>query len=240
MTRRPTSCRSAATASSSRSAQPTARPISSAARWVASAWTRKRSGFSSQPPLDSKKSKIGAVPAIASTPEGLSTSTASGTPADATGRRAAAVGEAQDGDRQGDIGLDRFDQLADARRLSRRGADHPLARLDQDREALDRLEGVGETAAGSRTRRRAGVLGEDIVLLDLAVGGTVGGDGTHPNRSSAVEDVRFNRPLPKMRARAIAACRRRDGRLRRRSGRGIPHGPARPVTRRCQARRCYR
>ena len=30
----------------------------SAARWVARAWTRKRSGFSSQPPLDSKKSKL--------------------------------------------------------------------------------------------------------------------------------------------------------------------------------------
>ena len=78
MTRRPTSCSSAATASSSRSTQPTTRPIWSAARWVARAWTRKRSGFSSQPPLDSKKSKLGAVPAIASTPEGLSTSIASG------------------------------------------------------------------------------------------------------------------------------------------------------------------
>ena len=74
------SCSSAATASSSRSTQPIARPMWSAARWVARAWTRKRSGFSSQPPLDSKKSKLGAVPAIASTPEGFSASTASGTP----------------------------------------------------------------------------------------------------------------------------------------------------------------
>ena len=70
---------SEATASSSRSGQPTARPISSAACWVALAWTRKRSGRSSQPPLDSKKSKTGAVPAIARTPEGLSTSIADGT-----------------------------------------------------------------------------------------------------------------------------------------------------------------
>ena len=46
--------------------------------WVARAWTRKRSGRSSRPPLDSKKSKTGAVPAIARTPEGLRTSTASG------------------------------------------------------------------------------------------------------------------------------------------------------------------
>ena len=45
------SWRSAAAASSSRSVQPTARPIWSAARWVARAWTRKRSGFSSQPHL---------------------------------------------------------------------------------------------------------------------------------------------------------------------------------------------
>ena len=72
------SCSSAATASSSRSTQPTVRPIWAAARWAARAWTRKRSGFNSQPPLDSKKSKLGAVPAIASTPEGFSTSTASG------------------------------------------------------------------------------------------------------------------------------------------------------------------
>src|SRR5689334_7864215 len=71
----------ATTARSARSAQPTTRPILSAARWVARAWTRKRSGFSSQPPLDSKKSKLGAVPARARTPAGLRTSRAAGTPA---------------------------------------------------------------------------------------------------------------------------------------------------------------
>ena len=59
--------------SSSRSAQPISRPIRAAACCVASACTRNCSGRSSQPPLDSKKSKTGAVPAIASTPEGLST-----------------------------------------------------------------------------------------------------------------------------------------------------------------------
>ena len=93
-----------------------------------------------------------------------------GNAGDAAGRRAAAVGEAQHGDRQGDVGLDRFDQLADARGLGGRGADHPLARLDQDREALDRLEGLGEAAAGSRARlaRRAS-LRTTSCSLDLAV-----------------------------------------------------------------------
>ena len=71
-----------------------------------------------------------------------------GDAADAAGDDAAAVGEAKDGDRQGDVGLDRFDQLADAGGLGGRGGDHPLAGLDQDREALDRLEGLGEAAAG--------------------------------------------------------------------------------------------
>ena len=68
----------AATASSSRSGQPTARPTCSAACWVARAWTRNRSGRRSRLPLGSKKSKTLAVPAIARTPEGLRMSTASG------------------------------------------------------------------------------------------------------------------------------------------------------------------
>ena len=66
---------------------------------------------------------------------------------DAARGHAAAIGEAQHRDRQGDVGLDRFDQIADARRLGGRRGDHPLAGLDQDREALDRLEGLGQAAA---------------------------------------------------------------------------------------------
>ena len=86
---------------------------------------------------------------------------------DAAGDEAAAVGVAQDRDRQRDVALDRFDDLADAGRLGGRGGDHPLARLDQDREALDRLEGLRQATAGrgsgsgsgfgglvQRTRRR--------------------------------------------------------------------------------------
>ena len=92
-----------------------------------------------------------------------------GDAADAAGDQAAAVGEAQDRDRQGDVGLDRFDQLADAGGLGGRGGDHPLARLDQDREALDRLEGVGEPAA--RSGRAAGAVGlrGQVRDCDLAV-----------------------------------------------------------------------
>ena len=78
-----------------------------------------------------------------------------GDAADAAGDEAAAVGEAQDGDREGDIGLDRFDELADPGGLGGRGGDHPLAGLDQDRKALDRLEGFGEPAAGSSCAARS-------------------------------------------------------------------------------------
>ncbi len=151
MTRRPMSWMRAATASSSRSAQPTARPISSAACWVALAWTRNRSGRSSQPPLDSKKSKTGAVPAIARTPDGLSTSTAVGIVA--TSPDAGAVGEPQDRDRQRDVGLDRVDQVADPGAVGGRRLEDPGAGLDQGREALNRLERGSKASTRCRGRR---------------------------------------------------------------------------------------
>ena len=161
MTRRPTSWISAATASSSRSDQPTARPISSAARWVASAWMRKRSGFSSQPPFDSKKSKLGAVPAIASTPEGFRTSTAAGTPPTPPATNPVRLAKRRTEIARPTSPSTASIELADPRGLGGRCADHPLARLDQDRKALDRLKGLREAAAGGRAGLGAGILDDE-------------------------------------------------------------------------------
>ena len=77
-----------------------ARPI-----WSAAAGWRGRGRGSARGAAPSRRwtrrsRRLGAVPAIASTPEGLSTSTAVGDAADAAGDDAAAVGEAQHGDRQ--------------------------------------------------------------------------------------------------------------------------------------------
>ena len=204
MTRRPTSCRSAATASSSRSAQPTARPIWSAARWVARAWMRKRSGFSSQPPLDSKKSKTRRGAGDRQDAGGLEDVDRVGDAGDAARADAAAVGEAQDGDRQGDVGLDRLDQLADAGGLGGRGAHDPLAGLDQDREALDRLEGVGEAAAGRRARSSACSWPGGICALPFPFGLWAWSMPLDDSAmSSADEDVRFSHFRPQN--RSIAA-----------------------------------
>ena len=134
ITSRPMSWRRAATASSSRSGQPIARPIRSAACWVARAWTRKRSGRRSQPPFCSKKSKTLAVPAIARTPEGLSDLDRLGDRRRRPARAPPRLAERSTAT-QGDVGLDRFDQLADAGGLRGRRLHHPGAGLDQDREA---------------------------------------------------------------------------------------------------------
>ena len=71
-----------------------------------------------------------------------------GIAADAAGGGAAAVGEAQHGDREADVRLDRLDQLADAGGLRGGRLHHPRAGLDQDRESLDRLEGRREAGTG--------------------------------------------------------------------------------------------
>ena len=250
MTRRPTSCSSAATASSSRSTQPTARPIWSAARWVARAWTRKRSGFSSQPPLDSKKSKLGAVPAIASTPEGLSTSTASGmppTPPATTPLRLAK--------RRTEIARATSDSTASTsspmRAVSAVAArDHPLAGLDQDREALDRLEGFGEAAAGRGVPRpcRATPLAFAVAvraswrMATFAVDRLLGGRLLPSATSSADEDVWFSRKYLRSRPRldhpSSQASARRSTAVSMPLQRSLAP-EQRPATRRCPARpRC--
>jgi hypothetical protein len=97
--------------------------------------------------------------------------------ADAAGDDAAAIGEPEHGDREGDVGLDRFDQVADPRGIGGRRGDHPLAGLDQDREALHRLEGLGEAAT-----RRGGVtraVGPRGGLLRSDFAGGLGGRGAH-------------------------------------------------------------
>ena len=153
ITSRPTSWSRAATASSSRSAQPTARPTWSAACWVARAWTRNRSGRSSRLPFCSKKSKTLAVPAIARTPEGLRMSTASGMLAAPPGGLPPRLAARSTAIVEGDVGLDRFDHLADPGGLGGRRLHHPGLGLDQDRKALNRLE------CGGEARARRGLLG---------------------------------------------------------------------------------
>src|SRR4051794_39855023 len=73
------SCSSAETSSSSRSSYLASLASRSAARWVATACRRKRSGAASQPGMRSKKSKVFARAASASTPAGVIASTAFGT-----------------------------------------------------------------------------------------------------------------------------------------------------------------
>src|SRR4051812_49393048 len=73
------SCRSEEMSSSSRSGKSTRTHSRSAARWVATACSRKRSGAASQIGVRSKKSKVLVVPISASTPAGVRISIACGT-----------------------------------------------------------------------------------------------------------------------------------------------------------------
>ena len=74
------SCRSELTSTSSRSGKSIREHSRSAARCVATAWRRKRSGAASHSGVRSKKSKVFVAPISASTPAGVSTSIASGMP----------------------------------------------------------------------------------------------------------------------------------------------------------------
>ena len=144
--------------------------------------------------------RLGAVPAIASTPEGFSTSIASGmlaTPPATTPLRLAK--------RRTEIVRATSDSTASTRSPIRAvsavaARDHPLAGLDQDREALDRLEGLREAAAGSGLRRAirwpfAARCGVTFARSDFAVG--LGGRCRHSAYPSAAEDVRFSRKYPR-------------------------------------------
>jgi hypothetical protein len=57
------------------------------------------------------------------------------------------VGEADDGDGERDVGLDGRDDVAHRRLGILEQAQHAVARLDQHRVGLQRLEGRGQTAA---------------------------------------------------------------------------------------------
>jgi hypothetical protein len=67
-----------------------------------------------------------------------------------------AVGEAQDGDHQRDVGLDGRDHLALGGLVLADDAQDPLARFRQRRERLERLECGGQTASVALRPRRCG------------------------------------------------------------------------------------
>ncbi len=75
------------------------------------------------------------------------------------------VGGAQHGHGQGDVRLDRLDHLGDTRGLRGRRLHHPRLGLDQDRKAVDRLEGRREASP----RRRFVAPGGDGVSPALPV-----------------------------------------------------------------------
>ncbi len=70
-----------------------------------------------------------------------------------------AVGQAQHGDGQRDVGLDGVDEVAGRRRLVGEQAQDPVARLGQGREGLERLEGGGQTPAVALVVLALGVAG---------------------------------------------------------------------------------
>ena len=115
-------CRAAApsTSSSSRSSYSISRARRSAARCVATAWRRKRSGIRSQPGVRSKKSKMAVREASASTPAGREDLDRLRDARDlALLGRAAPVGDPQHGDHERDVGLDGRDHLAHRARAPR-------------------------------------------------------------------------------------------------------------------------
>ena len=83
------------------------------------------------------------------------------------------VGEAQHGDHQRDVGLDRADDVAGRRALLGDQREHAVARLGERREDLERLEGGGEALAVTLVARPA----DERVRLagPPAAGGAAGG-----------------------------------------------------------------
>ena len=73
------------------------------------------------------------------------------------------VGEAQDRDDEGDVGLDGGDDVAGRDPVGRDEAQQTVARLGQGREVLQRLEGSGQTTAMA------------LVVTTLSAGGLGGG-----------------------------------------------------------------
>ena len=96
--------------------------------------------------------------------------------------------------------------VADAGRLGGRRAHHPRLGLDQDREALDGLEGSGEARAGRGLARS--LCRATACVLDLAVAVVSSSEAwadCSPNHRQR-EDVRFSRMLPKIEDESRTAC----------------------------------
>ena len=135
----------------------------SAARWVATACRRKRSGAASQPGVRSKKSKVSASAASASTPSGVSTSTAGMLGAILPLLAPSSdVRDPQHGDHERHVRLHGGDNLAH-RGAVLGDAQHAVARLGERRKRLERLEGGRQAPAVSlvvgRQTTLAGVTG---------------------------------------------------------------------------------
>ena len=198
MTSRPTSWSSAATASSSRSAQPTARPISSAALLGGEGVDAEALGLQLPAAVGLEEVEDRGGAGDRQDAGGLEHVDRLGDAADAAARprrcdwRSAAPRSSRP---TSDSTASTSSPIRAG--LGRRGAHHPLARLDQDREALDRLEGRGETAAGRRAWRWPLRPRTALALTFPLLCGLV--DSMRdwlPHGSSAGEDARFSRPHP--------------------------------------------
>ena len=166
ITSRPTSWRSEATASSSRSGQPIARPID-----VGGVLGGERVDPEPLRPqvtaaVDLEEVEDARRAGDREDPGGLEDVDRLGDARGAARRGSAAVRGAQHRDRQGDVGLDRLDQVADAGGLRRRRPHDARLGLDQHREALDGLERGGKAGARRGFLRAFAAHG---VPLDLPV-----------------------------------------------------------------------
>ena len=139
---------------------------------MATAWSRKRSGIRSQPGRALEEVEGGG---------------AGGERLDALGREdldglgdagdlallalRGAVGDAQHGDHERDVRLDRLHHLADRRAVLADDPQNAVARLGESRECLERLEGRGEPAPVTFVVARRGRI--------LAGGLLDGGRGFH-------------------------------------------------------------
>ena len=158
---------------------------------MASACRRKRSGAASQTLARSKKSKVRTRLASACTVCGLSSSTAPTTVSTWPRRALGAVGEAQHGDDQRDVGLDGGDDVGGGDVLLGDHREQPVARLGERGEGLERLEGQRQAAAVT------------LVLVALA-GRRLG--SVAPRRALAAAGRRALRVLEASRLQPSPAC----------------------------------
>ena len=140
------SCSSEVTSSSSRSGNSMREPSRSAARCVATACRRKRSGAASHSgrALEEVEGLGGADQRLdAGRREHLDRLRDAAHPAAPVG---VLVGEPHDGDHERHVGLDRRHHVAHRGLVLAHQAQHPLARLGERRERFQRLEGGRQAA----------------------------------------------------------------------------------------------